>query len=228
MKKHKIIIVALLIFILISSAIGIKTISNDNTISSFSGFLSAFEEDQAEEWNLVLVNSKNSLPENYDIELTKLSNGVCVDERIYPPLQQMFDDARSQGVNPTVREGFRTRDDQKEIMKNRINKYISEGYSKSEAKRKAGEEVALPGTSEHELGLAVDINAGEGSSSEQVYSWLSENAHKYGFILRYPSGKEEITGIEYEPWHYRYVGKEAAKEINKKQITLEEYLKKLS
>lgn len=228
MKKRKIIIIVLLIFIFISSAIGIKTISGDNTIPLFSDSVLIFEEDKPKEWNLVLVNSENSLPKNYDIELTKLSNGVCVDERIYPPLQQMFDDARSQGVNPTVREGFRTRTAQEEIMQNRINKYISEGYSKAEAKNKASEEVASPGTSEHELGLAVDINAGKGSSAEQVYSWLSKNAYKYGFILRYPSGKEAITGIEYEPWHYRYVGKEAAKEIYNKQITLEEYLKELS
>lgn len=227
MKKRKITIIILLILIFIASAIGIKTISGNN-ISLFYNLSSIFEEDKPEEWYLVLVNSKNSLPKNYDIELTMLSNGVCVDKRIYPSLQQMFDDARSQGINPIVREGFRTRDDQEEIMQNRINKYISEGYSKSEAKNKAGEEVAAPGTSEHELGLAIDINAGEGSSSEQVYSWLSKNAYKYGFILRYPNGKESITGIEYEPWHYRYVGKETAKEIYDKQITLEEYLKELS
>lgn len=228
MKKRKTIIFSLLILIFISSAIGIKTIASDNNISSSADFPLIFEEDRQEEWNLVLVNSKNSLPKNCDIELTKLSNGICVDKRIYPSLQQMFDDARSQGINPFVREGFRTRDDQEKIMQNRINKYISEGYSKTQAKNKAGDEVANPGTSEHELGLAVDINAGEGSTSEQVYSWLSENAYKYGFILRYPSGKESITGIEYEPWHYRYVGKETAKEIYNKQITLEEYLKKTS
>lgn len=225
MRKHKIIIVALFILIFISAAVGIKTISGDNSISSLSDFQWIFEKDDCEEWELVLVNSKNSIPKNYDIELTKLSNGECVDERIYPALQQMFDDARSQGVNPTVREGFRTRDDQEKIMQNRINKYISEGYSKAQAKNKAGEEVASPGTSEHELGIAVDINAANGSSSEEVYSWLSKNAYKYGFILRYPSGKETITGIEYEPWHYRYVGKESAKEIYNRQITLEEYLK---
>ncbi len=223
MKKRKFITVALLILIFIFSAIGIENISG-NTISLLSDFPLVFEENKSEEWNLVLVNRKNRLPKNYAIELTKLSNGVCVDTRIYPSLQQMFDDARSQGINPIVREGFRTHDDQEEIMQNRINKYISEGYPKAEAKNKAREEVAEPGTSEHELGLAVDINAGEGSSSEQVYSWLAENAYKYGFILRYPIKKELITGIEYEPWHYRYVGEKAAKKIYSEQITLEEYL----
>ncbi len=224
MKKRKIIIAVLLILIFIFSAVGINTVSGDGYISSFYDSFSVSGQDNSKDWKLILVNSENSLPRNYDIELTKLSNGTCVDERIYPSLQKMFDDARSEGVNPFVREGFRTRDDQEEIMKNRISKYISEGCSKKEAKNKAREEVAEPGTSEHELGLAVDINAKDGSSPEQVYSWLSKNAYKYGFIQRYPSGKEDITGIEYEPWHYRYVGKQAAKEIHNKQITLEEYL----
>ena len=85
--------------------------------------------------------------------------------------------------------------------------------------------VAIPGYSEHELGLAVDINADkERSYGEEVYCWLAENAWRYGFILRYPQGKEEITGIDYEPWHYRYVGYEAAKTIYEEDITLEEYL----
>ena len=87
--------------------------------------------------------------------------------------------------------------------------------------------VAIPGTSEHELGLAVDINADkERSSNEEVYNWLAENAWRYGLILRYPQGKEGITGIDYEPWHYRYVGKEVAKQIYEEGITLEEYVGK--
>jgi len=91
----------------------------------------------------------------------------------------------------------------------------------------AGQWVAIPGTCEHELGLAVDINADkEQSSNEEVYNWLAENAWRYGFILRYLKGKEDITGIDYEPWHYRYVGKEVAKEIYEEGITLEEYVGK--
>lgn len=89
--------------------------------------------------------------------------------------------------------------------------------------------MALPGTSEHQLGIAVDINADKTqSTNEEVYTWLAENAHKYGFILRYPQGKEKITGTEYEPWHYRYVGREAAEEIFNNQICLEEYCENLS
>lgn len=228
MKKYKKTIVILLILIFTFSAVEIKTVSSNNNITSFSDLLYVLEPENSTDWNLVLVNSQNPISRKYDIELTELSNGVCVDKRIYPSLQQMFYEARKQGVNPLVREGYRTKDEQKGILQNRIDKYISEGYSKSQAKSKALEEVAQPGTSEHELGLAVDINAGNGSSPEQVYSWLAENSYKYGFILRYPSGKESITGIDYEPWHYRYVGQEAAQEIYNKQITLEEYLETLS
>lgn len=114
------------------------------------------------------------------------------------------------------------------MIQDKIDAYISEGYSKKEAKKLAEEYVATPGTSEHELGLAVDINADENSSSsdEDVYNFLAENSYKYGFILRYPPDKEDITGINYEPWHYRYVGKEAALIIFNEQITLEEYLEK--
>ena len=85
--------------------------------------------------------------------------------------------------------------------------------------------MAEPGTSEHELGLAIDINADlDRSTSDEVYGWLAQNAWKYGFVLRYPADKTDITGIDYEPWHYRYVGQEAAKEMHKKGLCLEEYL----
>lgn len=111
-------------------------------------------------------------------------------------------------------------------MDDKIAAYKKEGYSDSKAKQLAEDAVAVPGTSEHELGLAVDINADlSKSENEKVYEWLAENAWKYGFIQRYPEHKADITGIEYEPWHYRYVGKEAAKDIYKKGICLEEYLK---
>lgn len=89
----------------------------------------------------------------------------------------------------------------------------------------AGEWVALPGTSEHQLGIAVDINADKTrSTNDEVYAWLAENAHRYGFILRYPKGKEEVTGTGYEPWHFRYVGIENAQMIYEKQICLEEFM----
>ena len=178
----------------------------------------------SEEWNLIVVNAWNELPEDYSVELTELSNGQKVDSRIYPYLQEMFDAAREEGVYPVVREGYRTAEEQQEILEDRIQTYINQGYSRSRAERTAKEWVALPGTSEHQLGIAVDINADKSMcSNEEVYAWLAENAYKYGFILRYPIGKQEITGTSYEPWHYRYVGEEAALVIYEQGICLEEY-----
>lgn len=178
------------------------------------------------DWKLILVNSNNPIPSDYEFDLLQLSNGIYVDSRIYPDLQQMFDDARNDGIYPTVSEGYRTHEEQQRMMDDKINSFVAQGYSKREAKKLAKEWVAEPGKSEHELGLALDINADEkGFSSDwDVYDWLAENAYKYGFILRYPQDKEYITGIDHEPWHYRYVGKQAALEIYTQQITLEEYL----
>ena len=178
----------------------------------------------SEEWNLIVVNAWNELPEDYSVELTELSNGQKVDSRMYPYLQGMFDAAREEGVYPVVREGYRTAEEQKGILDDKIQTYINQGYSQSRAEKTAKEWVALPGTSEHQLGIAVDINADKSKcSNEDVYAWLAENAYKYGFILRYPPGKQEITGTSYEPWHYRYVGVEAAQEIYEQGICLEEY-----
>lgn len=177
-----------------------------------------------DDWRLILVNNDHPIPKDYQVELTQLSNGIYVDSRIYSDLQQMFDDARTEGIYPIVGEGYRTHEEQQQMMQNRIDSYIAEGYSQNEAENLAQNWVAKPGNSEHELGLALDINADSSYSSDyDVYSWLAENAYKYGFILRYPQDKEYITGIDYEPWHYRYVGKEAALEIFNKNITLEEY-----
>ena len=179
-------------------------------------------------WNLILVNRNNYIPDSYNVELTELSNGKYIDSRIYPNLQKMFDDARSQGVYPVVGEGFRTAEEQETMLSDKVESYMAEGYSKNKATELAKESVAIPGTSEHQLGLAVDINADKSiSTNEEVYEWLSQNAYKYGFILRYPANKTGITGTIYEPWHYRYVGKVAAEGIYTQEICLEEYVEKL-
>ena len=174
---------------------------------------------------LTLVNADHAVPRGWNVELTTLSNGEQVASMIYPDLQEMFDDMRAQGIYPFVRAGYRSRETQEQVLEDRINAYQSEGYSKSRARELALETVAEPGTSEHELGLAVDINADDDrSTGDEVYAWLAENAYKYGFIQRYPEDKTEITGIDYEPWHYRYVGKSAAGEIYHSGECLEEYL----
>ena len=195
-------------------------------INSFNLFRR--EADTSFGWNLILVNDDYCVPRNYEVELTELSNGEKVDSRIYPQLQQMFDDARAEGLELFVREGYRTTQDQKDIMNERIQQYQDEGYSRGEAKKLAKEYVAEPGTSEHELGIAVDINADTSKcSSGAVYTWLANNAYKYGFIKRYPDNKIEITGVNNEPWHYRYVGVDAALEMQKKGLCLEEYIETL-
>ena len=176
-------------------------------------------------WELILVNKDNPLPEGYEIELCELSNGRSVDRRIYPDLQEMFDAARSDGLSIEVTEGYRTREQQQEMMDDKIRELRWHGNSKKKATKRAAELVAQPGTSEHELGLAVDINpVSDDEDPWPLYTWLADNAADYGFILRYPLDCQDITGIDYEPWHYRYVGKEAADEIMSKGITLEEYL----
>lgn len=194
--------------------------------SSFDSIFSSGETGKINsEWNLMLVNAKHPIPKGYAISLMELSNGVLLDKRIYPDLQEMFGAARADGLSPIVVEGYRTHQAQEEMMKNTVNEYIELGYSHWKAKRMAKKYVAKPGTSEHELGLALDINATAKENEWKVYTWLADNAYRYGFILRYPEGKEKITGINYEPWHYRYVGKSTALEMYQQNITLEEYLK---
>ena len=179
-------------------------------------------------WELVLVNRDNYIPDDYEMDLMELSNGQKIDSRIYPYLQEMFDDARNAGVYPFVRDGYRTAEEQQQILDDKIAAYRSEGYTKHMAEETAMEWGALPGTSEHQLGLAVDINADTSKCSrDDVYNWLLENSYKYGFIQRYPSGKTSITGVANEPWHYRYVGKKAAEEIHQSGMCLGEYVENL-
>ena len=175
--------------------------------------------------NLILVNKQNPVPNNYKVDLVELSNGQSVDRRIYPALQEMFDTARANNVYPVVASGYRTAKKQQSLMDEKITAFIAEGYNSNEAVSKAKDWVAIPGTSEHQLGLAVDINAdGVNSNGDEVYTWLENNAHTFGFICRYPADKVDITGISYEPWHYRYVGIKAATDIYQQGICLEEYL----
>ncbi len=191
-----------------------------------AGFLAGMAEaDTSLGWDLILVNKDYAIPDHYELELTQLSNGKEVDSRIYPALQEMFDDARTSGLQLFVREGYRTQEEQRAIMEERIAEYQAQGYSKQDAKKMAEGYVSIPGTSEHQLGLAVDVNADTSvSSSDEVYAWLDANAYRYGFIKRYPSDKTEITGVNNEPWHYRYVGREAAEEMKENNLCLEEYV----
>jgi D-alanyl-D-alanine carboxypeptidase len=181
---------------------------------------------QSSDWRLVLVNHDHPIEKAFDGELTELRYGQSVDSRIYPDLQDMFDEMRANGLSPRVVQGYRTSSEQENRLKNKISEYMGYGKSKEEAEKLALQWEAAPGTSEHELGICVDISSEEGdnASAGEVWSWLDENCWKYGFIKRYPNNKSQITGVRGEPWHYRYVGTEAAEEIMEKGVTLEEYL----
>lgn len=184
----------------------------------------------ADGWKLTLVNSWNPLPEEHAIQTVTLTNGLKVDERCYPELQAMMDACREEGLRPVICSGYRTHEEQEELFQNKVDSLMAQGYSETEATKEAGKVVAVPGTSEHELGLAVDIAdmdhqlLDRSQEDTEVQKWLMEHCWEYGFILRYPTGKSDLTGIIYEPWHYRYVGKEDAEQLHTLGVCLEEYL----
>lgn len=179
---------------------------------------------------LTLVNPWNELPEDWQVDLVTLSNGLQIDRRCYDALQEMMDACREAGYEPLICSAYRTQETQQSLFNNKVAKLEAGGKSHDEAVQEAGTVVAVPGTSEHQLGLAVDVvdvnnqNLTEEQEKTPTQKWLMANSWRYGFIHRYPNSKSDITGIIYEPWHYRYVGKDAAQEIFNKGITLEEYL----
>lgn len=179
---------------------------------------------------LILVNKWHPIPDDYAVDVRELPNGHRVAVACYEDLTQMLSDCQAVGLRPEVCSGFRTISDQTALFNNKVERVMAEGHDRQAAEAIAGTEVAVPGTSEHHTGLAVDIIDGDypvlDSSQEErpTQQWLLENSWRYGFILRYPSDKTELTGIIYEPWHYRYVGESAAEEIYRGELCLEEYL----
>lgn len=238
-KYIYILIGAILIIALVCLLIGIfnrenkenqiTTRQNDNP-SIITDTTEAFSKVDKTEWNLILVNRWNPVPTDYEVTLKQLQNGYSVDERCYSDLQNMMDACRADGLEPVICSAYRAREKQEELFNNQISKWKANGYSDEKAREQAATLVAVPGTSEHQLGLALDIVdisnqvLDEEQENTPVQKWLMKNSWKYGFILRYPTAKSDITGISYEPWHYRYVGKKAAKEIYDADICLEEYL----
>ena len=142
----------------------------------------------------------------------------------------MMDACRAEGLYPVVCSAYRTQAMQQTLFDQMKQSLLNQGYSDADAETEAGRQVAVPGTSEHQLGLAVDIVdldhqlLDESQEQTAVQQWLMTNSWRYGFILRYPTAKTETTGIIYEPWHYRYVGQEAAAEIYQQGVCLEEYI----
>lgn len=185
------------------------------------------------DWNLILTNPWNPVPDDFSVELETVEDGYSVDSRIVSDVCEMLEDARAEGLDPMICSAYRTQEKQERLYSAKVDKYLAQGYSEDTAEEKAATWVAVPGTSEHQTGLALDIVArnhtrldkSQQDTAEQ--QWLMENSYKYGFILRYPIEKTDLTGISFEPWHYRYVGKEAAKEIYDSGVCLEEYLDSL-
>lgn len=228
--KEKSTLIIMCLFLILGIYAVIQVVPVSDIVYAFVGEEQKERETASTEygWNLILVNDDYCIPEDYPLELMQLSNGQMVDSKIYPSLQAMFDDARAAGLDLYVASGYRTEEKQEELMEEKIRTYRFQGYSRKESAELARQWVAEPGTSEHQLGIAVDINANTAvSTSEAVYGWLEEHAHNYGFIQRYPANKVHLTGIAHEPWHYRYVGMEAAKEIYESELCLEEYVEDL-
>ena len=182
------------------------------------------------EKELLLINPWHLLPDDYEAELENVEYGHQVDVCAAEHLREMLSDCREAGFTPLICSSYRERSKQERLFENDVWRFRYQGYSEEEAREETARNVAVPGSSEHEAGLAVDIvdvyhqALDESQELNDTQQWLMEHCGEYGFILRYPEDKQEITGITYEPWHYRYVGPEAAEEIMAEEICLEEYL----
>ena len=187
-----------------------------------------------DDWNLLLVNKQHPVPEGHSFELGTIAGSMECDARILPELFAMLQAARDEGIYLAVCSPYRDIERQQKLFERKIRTHMNNGYSYMEAYKKASQIVTVPGASEHQIGLALDIISNdytvlnEGFEKTSAGKWLKEHCKEYGFILRYPRGKEFITGIDYEPWHFRYVGKEAATIIMDNEITLEEFVESIS
>ena len=181
-------------------------------------------------WNMVLVNGDHPMEEGYVPQLKELEEGLSLDSRIIDAAKEMLADAKKAGLHIDICSAYRSVERQEQVFGESMKERVKDGMSYWDAFNETALNVAIPGTSEHALGLALDLISNQYTELDERQEttaeakWLKENCHKYGFILRYPPEKTNITGIIYEPWHYRYVGVEDATEIMKLGITLEEYL----
>lgn len=183
---------------------------------------------------LILVNPENYIPDDYTVELETVQGKYKLDVKAAQSAKDLIAGAKEAGYDMQVCSAYRTIEKSAELYQRKVQQYLNAGYSQAKAESEAARWVAPPGTSEHHTGLAMDIVSsdywGQYSDLEHDYEkfdsfkWMYEHCAEYGFILRYPKDKQEITGITYEPWHYRYVGVEAAAYIMENGLCLEEYL----
>jgi len=201
-----------------------------NIENAFSGREKSKPQIDAGDWKYKLVNMNNPLEGDYDVELSETRDGCLFDVRAVGELEAMLDKGAEEGMNLALVSGYRSYEYQKELHERRIQRLVGEGFTYEDAVNTAPTIVARPGESEHNIGLAVDIvsqsypilNSGFADTPEG--QWLSANCAQFGFILRYKAEKQPITGVIYEPWHFRYVGREAAEYIMSEGICLEEFL----
>ena len=180
----------------------------------------------ARDWRILLVNRDNPIPKGFSVELAKVQGNVRFDARAAEHFNSLLKACREEiGYSLQPRTAFRSNGLQKTLYDNKLKSHMNRGKSRNEAERLTNNYIALPGTSEHEIGLAVDFNVLKQEFEEtEGFKWLDANAHKYGFILRYPKDKESITKVKYEPWHFRYVGRTHAETMKGKNLCLEEYV----
>lgn len=179
-----------------------------------------------ENWQLTLVNSYYRIPNDYEPDLVYVcGSSERLDKKVAEHYEKMYEAAKADGVTLTPCSGYRSYELQERNYNNKIAFYESQGYSNKDAKVKAATIIMPPGSSEHNLGYAMDIVCvDEWFEDTEEFKWLTENAADYGFIMRYPKDKQDITRVIYEPWHWRYVGVETAKELKSSGLVLEEYL----
>jgi len=180
-------------------------------------FYTEMEDTNMSDGYLIICNKYHKLKDNYVPDLVSLSGygGGQMERVAAANFKELVNNAKADGISIYNVSGYRSYNTQKSLYNSYVNR---------DGKNKADTYSARAGTSEHQTGLATDVNSVSTSfENTAAFKWLSKNAYKYGFILRYPKGKEFITGYMYEPWHYRYVGKDVAKVIYEKNITYEEY-----
>lgn len=185
---------------------------------------------EKEEYYLLLANAENPLPQDWSIQTEEVQNGYEMDKRAAPAMREMIQAAKEDGVELMLCSAYRSVEKQQQLFDRSQQAYMAQGMSEEEAYAKTATETAIPGTSEHQTGLAADIVTptyqmlDAGFADTPAGQWLSEHAAEYGFVLRYPQDKQEVTGIIYESWHYRFVGKTHAKLMRESGLCLEEYL----
>lgn len=220
-----------------ADSISIDDILSQNSISE--NVLEGPEEEAEltkDDWRLVLINKQHSIPDDYTFTFGTIhtqKGDEKFDERIIPDLLKMLKAAKEDGINLEIRSPYRDMNRQVYLFNRKIKEYMQQGMSYMDAYAVSSRTVTVPGASEHQIGLALDITCDthigltKSFGETEAGKWLAEHGCEYGFIVRYPEGKEYVTGIEYEPWHLRYVGVEAATIITREGITLEEFVASL-